>query len=193
MIDGKVADPEDYFHQFMLNGYGYLGMKRMGEVFEAIGAEEAESLQKEAADWRNDIRESLERTMALSPVVPLGDGTWSPTAPPWTEASGTAPAVPTGRMFPPHGTFTVPDAMLGPMYLVLRGNRPGRARFGSVVEISQRTDVPGKFDFQPTVLQPSQLVASEKGMVKPFLSTYYHTMAPTPIREPIRSGSISTN
>ncbi len=118
MIDGKVADPEDYFHQFMLNGYGYLGMKRMGEVFEAIGAEEAESLQKEAADWRNDIRESLERTMALSPVVPLGDGTWSPTAPPWTEASGDRACCTNRPNVSAHGTFTVPDAMLGPMYLV---------------------------------------------------------------------------
>ena len=27
MIDGKVADPEDQFHQFMLNGYAYLGLE----------------------------------------------------------------------------------------------------------------------------------------------------------------------
>ena len=161
MIDGKVADPEDYFHQFMLNGYGYLGMKRMGEVFEAIGAEEAESLQKEAADWRNDIRESLERN--VEPDRASLDG-----------SSGTAPAVPTGRMFPLSRHLYRPGCHAGadvPGFL--RGNRPGRARFGPVVEISQRTDVPGKFDFQPTVLQPP--------------------WPPTPIREPIRSGSISTN
>ena len=29
MIDGKVADPEDQFHQFMLNGYAYLGISRV--------------------------------------------------------------------------------------------------------------------------------------------------------------------
>ena len=53
MIDGKVADPEDHFHQFMLNGYGYLGVKRMAEVFAAIGCEEmARNLQAEAEDWK---------------------------------------------------------------------------------------------------------------------------------------------
>ena len=30
MISGKVADPEDNFHQFMLNGYAYLGFKPCG-------------------------------------------------------------------------------------------------------------------------------------------------------------------
>ena len=37
MLDGKTADPEDQFHSFMLNGYGYLGMKRFAELLEALG------------------------------------------------------------------------------------------------------------------------------------------------------------
>src|SRR5690606_33536219 len=34
MIKGKVADPEDHFHQYMLNGYAYLGVKRIAEMLE---------------------------------------------------------------------------------------------------------------------------------------------------------------
>lgn len=179
MIDGKVADPEDYFHQFMLNGYGYLGMKRMGEVFEAIGAEEAESLQKEAADWRNDIRESLERTMALSPVVPLGDGTWSPTAPPWTEAPGPRLLYQQAECFRSHGTFTVPDAMLGPMYLVFcEVIDPAEPVSNLLLKYHSELMFQENSTFSQPYYSRHNWLQAKKGMVKPFLSTYYHTMAP---------------
>ena len=36
MISGKVADPEDEFHQFMLNAYSYLGLKRVAEMLTEI-------------------------------------------------------------------------------------------------------------------------------------------------------------
>ncbi len=32
MLDGKVADPEDPYHIFMLNGYAYLGLARVAEM-----------------------------------------------------------------------------------------------------------------------------------------------------------------
>ncbi len=36
MIDGKVADPEDPFHQYMLNAYACLGMSRIAETLHEI-------------------------------------------------------------------------------------------------------------------------------------------------------------
>lgn len=46
MIDGKVADPEDNFHQFMLNGYAYMGLSRMGEVLKSLDIIEADFIGK---------------------------------------------------------------------------------------------------------------------------------------------------
>ena len=77
MIDGKVADPEDPFHSFMLNGYGYLGIARMAEMLEKIDpAESAETCRKEADAWREDIRASYFASEMKSPLMPLADGTW---------------------------------------------------------------------------------------------------------------------
>lgn len=118
MISGKVADPEDSYHQFMLNAYGYLGMSRMAEVMEALGKPEAERLRAEADDWRRSIRKAALDSWATSPVVPLGDGTWCPTLPPWTEAPGPRLLYQKPEKFRSHGTFTVPDAGLSPAYLV---------------------------------------------------------------------------
>jgi hypothetical protein len=78
MIDGKVADPEDHFHQFMLNGYAYLGLSRIAEILKDVDAAEAKRLRAEADAWKDDIRQSFFTVMAISPVVPLGDGTWCP-------------------------------------------------------------------------------------------------------------------
>src|SRR5690606_10059812 len=60
MIDGKVADPEDHFHQFMLNGYAYLGLSRIAEVLGKVNPGIASQIRKEAEDWKNDILERSE-------------------------------------------------------------------------------------------------------------------------------------
>jgi len=48
----------------------------------------------------------------------MSDGTWSPTVPPWTETTALRLLYLNPETFLSHGTFTVSDAMLGPMYLV---------------------------------------------------------------------------
>ena len=118
MIAGKVADPEDNFHQFMLNGYAYIGLSRVAEILAEIDPDQSILLKKEADEWKKDIRESALNALAQSPVVPLGDGTWIPTLPPWTEAIGPRALYFNREKFFSHGTFTVPDILLGPMYLV---------------------------------------------------------------------------
>ncbi len=113
MIDGKVADPEDNFHQFMLNGYAYLGLSRVAEMLAEIDPAQSNRIRKEAEAWKKDIRESFFNAMALSPVVPLGDGSWCPTVPPWAEAIGPRALYAKKETFFSHGTFTVPDVLLG--------------------------------------------------------------------------------
>ena len=178
MIDGKVADPEDHFHQFMLNGYGYLGMKRMAEVFAAVGSPEAGWLEAEATDWRKDIRESLASTMALSPVVPLGDGTWCPTVPPWTEAPGPRCLCLKPETFRSHGTFVIADG-LGPLYLVFcEAVDPDEAVADRMLKYHSELMFQENSGFSQPYYSRHNWLQAKRGMVKPFLNTYYYTVAP---------------
>jgi hypothetical protein len=184
MIEGKVADPEDHFHQFMLNGYAYLGMSRVAEMLAGIDPAQSERIKKEAAAWKEDIRVSFFNSMALSPVVPLGDGTWCPTVPPWTEADALRALFQKRETFWSHGTFTVSDAMLGPLYLV----------FCEVLDVNEPAskmllDYHSELFFQENAAfsQPyysrHNWMQAKSGMVKPFLSTYYNTFAALADRE----------
>jgi hypothetical protein len=184
MIDGKVADPEDHFHQFMLNGYAYLGLIRAVEILESTDPGQASRIRQEAKEWKADIRESFFHTMALSPVVPLGDGTWCPTAPPWADSIGLRALYLKNETFWSHGTFGVSDAMLGPMYLV----------FCEVLDVNepvsrQLLDYHSELFFQENAAfsQPyysrHNWVQARLGMTKPFLSTYYNTFAALADRE----------
>jgi len=88
MLDGKTADPEDPFHSFMLNGYGYLGISRFAGLLEALGHERSGEVREQSDEFRENIREGLLKNMARSPLVPLRDGTWCPSVSPWTEYRG---------------------------------------------------------------------------------------------------------
>ena len=118
MIDGKVADPVDPFHQFMLNGYACMGINRIAETLQDIDPSNSNRLKQEAESWKQDIRISFKNSMAGSPVVPLDDGSWCPTVPPWTEARSMRMLYLNRETFLSHGTFTISDAMLGPLYLI---------------------------------------------------------------------------
>jgi len=120
LMEGKVADPEDPFHSFMLNGYGYLGLSRVSEMLADIDAEQAARLGLEAGRFKTDIREELAANLAKSPVVPLGDGTWCPSVGPWAEARGPVSLLTDGLPWWTHGAFACRDSLIGPLYLVLQ-------------------------------------------------------------------------
>lgn len=184
MLDGKVADPVDPYHQFMLNGYSYLGLSRMAEVLGALGYPQAQAFAREADAWRRDIRDSFFHLMALSPVVPLGDGSWCPTVPPWTEAEAPRLLYQKPEVFRSHGTFTAPDALLGPLYLVfceVIGPDEPAAR--------QMMDYYGELLFQQNSAFSQPYYSRHNwyqaltGMVRPFLSTYYTVLSAHADRE----------
>lgn len=184
MIEGKVADPEDHFHQFMLNGYAYMGLSRVAEILTAIGSEESGRISKEAAAWKEDIRESFFNAMALSPVVPLGDGTWCPTVPPWTESLGLRALYINRETFWSHGTFTVSDAMLGPLYLVfcevLNVTEPASKM---LLNYNSELFYQGNSAFSQPYYSRHNWMQAKLGMTKPFLNTYYNTFAAHADRE----------
>ncbi|WP_353125991.1 hypothetical protein [Parapedobacter pyrenivorans] len=184
MIEGKVADPEDHFHQFMLNGYAYIGLSRVAEVLAAIGHPEADRIGKEADAWKSDIRESFFHVMALSPVVPLGDGTWCPTVPPWTETTGLRALYLKPETFWSHGTVTVSDAMLGPLYLVFcEVLDADETAAKMLLDYNSELFYQGNAAFSQPYYSRHNWMQAKLGMSKPFLETYYSTFAALADRE----------
>ena len=184
MIDGKVADPEDPYHQFMLNGYAYLGISRVAEMLSAVDEVNSVLIKKEAAEWKNDIRLSFLRSMAGSPVVPLGDGRWSPTVPPWTEARALRLLYLNRETFLSHGTFSVSDAMLGPLYLVFcEVLDPGEEAARILLDYHTELFYQRNAAFSQPYYSRHNWVQLKSGMVKPFLKTYFNTFSALADRE----------
>jgi hypothetical protein len=119
MLDGKVADPEDFFHSFMLNAVSYIGLSRAAEILSSIDPSEAEKLSAEVACFKEDIRNAYLQSLAKGPAVPVGDGSWAPMPPPWTEYNGGLCFYADGGKWWTHGTFSARDSMIGPMWLVI--------------------------------------------------------------------------
>lgn len=120
MIKGKVADPEDHFHSFMLNAGAYAGLVGAGESLCGCDPEKAVRYREAAAQMRQNIREALARSLALSPAVPISDGTWIRSFAPWPEYTGPLSLYAEGGSWHSHGTFLARD-MLGAAYLILQG------------------------------------------------------------------------
>jgi hypothetical protein len=176
MIDGKVADPEDQFHQYMLNGYAFLGMSRVAEILHEIDLSNSNRLKQEADLWKQDIRTSLFNSMAGSPVVPLGDGTWCPTVPPWTEARAMRLLYLNPETFLSHGTFTVSDAMLGPLYLIFcEVLDPREPVSRMLLNYHQELFYQRNAAFSQPYYSRHNWVQLKQGMTKAFLKTYYNT------------------
>jgi hypothetical protein len=119
MLDGKVADPEDFFHSFMLNAVSYIGLSRAAEILSSIDPSEAEKLSAEVACFKEDIRNAYSQSLAKGPAVPVGDGSWAPMPPPWTEYNGGLCFYADGGKWWTHGTFSARDSLIGPMWLVI--------------------------------------------------------------------------
>jgi hypothetical protein len=184
MIDGKVADPEDQFHQFMLNGYAYLGCIRVAEMLAGTDDVQSERIKKEAEAWRADIRESFFNSMAHSPVIPMGNGNWLPTVAPWPEMTGPRALYIKPENFFSHATFTTADALLGPLYLVfcevLDVNEPASA---ILLNYHSEMFYQHNVAFSQPYYSRHNWVQAKLGMVKPFLQTYYNAFAALADRE----------
>jgi len=184
LMEGKVGDPEDHFRQFMLNGYAYLGLKRAAEMLAKLLPQETRRLAKEAAALRADILTAFRDRLAASPVVPLGDGTWCPTCPPWAEEA--APLLlyaKPGSVFT-HGAVTCRDSLVGPLYLVFSEvldphERAADWLLDSHTELMTTRNVA----FTQPFYSRHDWVHLQRGEVKAFLQTYYNGFAALADRE----------
>jgi len=177
-IEGQVADPNDPYHQFMLNGYAYLGLSRAAEMLFKTDPEQSERLRKEAEELKSDIRTAFFDAVARSPVVPLGDGTWCPTAPPWAEVRGLMSLYADRGNWFSHLTFYCRDSLLGPLNLVFQEvidpeEEAADHMLNCCAELMHERNV--------ALSQPyysrHPWVHLRRGEVKAFLKAYYNSLA----------------
>lgn len=178
MLEGKCADPEDPFRAFMLNGYAYLGLQRAAEMLKRLNPRQSARLAQEAAVLKRDIRAAFLAALARSPVVPLGNGAWCPSAPPWVEATGPLNLFVDHGLCFTHGTFTGRDSMLGPLWLVFQEVIDPRERIADWL-IQYHCEF--MHDRNVALSQPyysrHDWVHLQRGEIKSFLKYYYNAFA----------------
>ena len=128
LLEGKVADPQDFYHSYMLNALTYVGLKRTVEVYENIDASAFAEVKNELVSYLADIRGSYADNVVRSPVVPLGDGSWVPSFSPWAEYAGPVSLYADGGSWLSHYMFASRDSLIGALFLgigeVLDPNEP---------------------------------------------------------------------
>src|SRR5271157_2600372 len=75
---GGVEDIQDYWYWLSTNAYNSFGIAQAGNMLSIAGHPDAERVIKEASAYANAVKSAFEAGMALSPVVPLRDGTCVP-------------------------------------------------------------------------------------------------------------------
>src|SRR5439155_11961872 len=178
MLEGKTADPNDPFHSFMLNGYAYLGLSRVAEMLTKTEPTQSARLNKEAERLKDDIRSTFFSVMGSSPVVPLGDGTWCPTVPPWAEYRGPLALYADGGKWYTHGSMVSRDSLLGPLYLAFQ-EVLGPEEPATTFLLSFHNELMTKRNavFSQPYYSRHPIVHLRRGEVKPFLKAYYNTVA----------------
>ena len=184
MLEGKVGDPNDVTHYFFNSGYACVGLARIAECLADVDADVARRLSAEANAFREDIRAQLETCMARSPVVPLGDGTWCPTAPPWAEATGPRALFCEGEPCFTHGTFAGRDSLVGALWLIFQevldpSERMAEWLLRSHAELFTMRNVA----FSQPYYSRHPYAHLRRGEVKAFLKAYYNGFAGLADRE----------
>ena len=182
---GRVADPIDDYAQFMLNSYQYLGLMRAAELLEAAGmTSDADRFRSDAVSYRADIRRALFASMAESPLVPLADGRWVPSCPPWVGARGPVAMGYGGERSFTHFSVYARDSMLGPLFAawaeVLEDDEVAttfllHAHYEYMCEEGEALSQP--------YYSPHPMLHMQRGEVRTFLRAYYSGFAALADRE----------
>jgi hypothetical protein len=184
MLEGKTADPEDPFRSFMLNGYAYLGLSRVAEALVDLDPEQSRRLAATAAGFKDDIRTTFFGAIAVSPVAPLGDGTWCPTAPPWVEGRGPLCLFEDGQNWFTHGAMVARDSLLGPLWLVAQEViSPEELVTDFLLNVHNELMCTRNVAFSQPYYSPHPWIHLMRGEVKPFLKAYYNGFAGLADRE----------
>jgi len=184
LLDGKVGDPDDFFHSFMLNGLSYVGIQRVAEMLAKIDPQASRHLAREAREFKRDIRTAFYEALAQSPVVPIGDGTWVSSAPPWAEYPGALALYAEGGQWFTHGAFCVRDSLAGALYLVI-AEVLDAAELGTefLLKSHQALMTVRNAGLSQPYYCRHDYIHLKRGEVKAFLKTYYNQFSALQDRE----------
>ena len=175
MIDGKVADPPDNFHSFMLNGYAYLGLRDSGMLLTKLGNKKAEYYVSEAKQLKEDIMKSLERSFSDAPVVPIGDGTWIPAVSPWPEYPGALCLYAEGGSWFTHGAVAIRDSGLGALWYILWGIIGENSQYADfILNMNSEYYSTRNTGFSEPYYYSHPYAHLRRGEVKAFLKEFYN-------------------
>ena len=184
MLEGKTADPNDLFRSFMLNGYHYLGLQRLSEMLGHVNPGESARLAREAQAFKADIRVGFLEAMARSPVVPLGDGTWVPSVPPWVGYRGPLSLYGDGGQWFTHGAFPVRDSLLGPLYAVFQEViDPGSTEATFALSAHNELMTDRNVAFSQPYYSRHPIIHLRRGEVNAFSKAFYNAAASLADRE----------
>ena len=184
LMEGQVADPTDHERIFMLNGYAYLGLSRAAEMLAKSDPAQSKRLGGEAESLKGDIRSAFFDELARGPVVPLGDGTWCPTAAPWAGTPGPKCLYTDAGTWYTHGAMTLRDDLLGPLYLVFQEVIDPHEQAATFM-LNYQTELMGSRNvgFSQPYLSRHPYVHLRRGETRRFLKAYYNTLASSADRE----------
>ncbi|HNS31801.1 MAG TPA: hypothetical protein PKN36_02350 [bacterium] len=184
MVDGKVADPNDFYHSFFLNAGSYVGLKRIAEITAKIEPSYSSRLHAEVENYRQDIRNGFYFAMSNAPVVPVGDGSWAPFTPPWVEQNGNIIIYADGGNWFSHGAFACRGVTTGALWLII-GEVLNPEEIGSHF-LLKHNQFPVTME-NAALSQPyysrHDFAHIKRGEVKAFLKCYYNQMTALMDRE----------
>ncbi len=184
LLDGKVADPQDFFHSFMLNGLSYIGIRRVAEMLTSIDPKASRRLAGEALEFKSDIRTAFYEALARSPVIPLGDGTWIPAPPPWAEYPGALALYAEGGNWSTHGAFGARDSLIGNLWLVISEVLdPDEYGAECLLKSHQALMTVRNAGLSQPYYCRHDFAHIKRGEVKAFLKTYYNQLSALQDRE----------
>jgi hypothetical protein len=153
-------------------------------MLSAIDPVESARWTKEAQEMKRDIRAALLEAMGRSPVIPLADGTWCPTVPPWVEYRGPLTLYADGGEWYTHGAMVSRDSLLGPLYLVFQEVLdPREPAAEALLNFHNDLMTTRNAAFSQPYYSRHPVTHLRRGEAKPFLSAYYNTMAALADRE----------
>jgi hypothetical protein len=178
MLEGKVADPEDPYHSYMLNAYAYAGLIGSANMLQKIGSAHRERISRGAAELKAHILTAFRKSVAESPVIPLGSGLWCPSAAPWPEYRGPLCISTDGGNFSTHGSITSRDSLLGPMYLLyLHVIEPKSTDADFLMRSFAELLYQRHTAFSQPYYSPHGLVNLRRGERKAFIKEFYNGFA----------------
>ena len=178
MLAGPIGDDMDSGRYYVNNGYAYVGLSRAAEMLAHCEPEQSERLANEARALRGDIRTALIEALAEGPVVPLGDGSWCPSAAAWPGYPGPLCLFAEGGDWYSHMAFPYRDSVHGPMRLIFQEViAPDEEMVAFLLNYHSELMFTRHVAFSQPYFSRHDFVHLKRGEVKPFLKTYYNALA----------------